>query len=129
MQTTDNPEQAIKDFIQSAQKRHHDCVSGITFHSIHRLGAKDNRFGKPRAIIAKFEQYKQKELIESKAKELREAHYSIYNRYPKEIQERRKILLLIMRSYQEKGKRAALSVDELYIDGVLNRDSNVTTWL
>lgn len=128
-QPTDDPEQAIKDFMQSALKLPLDSVNNIGFHRVHRLGAKVNTTGKPRAIIAKFEHFKQKELVKSKAKELKGTSFSIYDQYPKEIQERRRILLPIMKSYREKGKRAILSVDKLYVDGVLYRDRNVTTWM
>lgn len=51
------------------------------------------------------------------------------NQYPREIQDRRKKLLPIMKQYREKGGRVALYVDKLYVDGQLYRNSNITTWL
>ena len=51
------------------------------------------------------------------------------DQFPKEIQERRRILVPIMKQFREKGKRATLSVDRLYVDGKLYLDRNVTTWL
>lgn len=115
--------------MQSTLKLPLDSVNRIAFHHVHRLGAKVNATGKPRAIVAKFEHFTQKELVKSKAKELKGTNFSIYDQYPKEIQDRRRILLPIMKNYREQGKRASLSVDKLYVDGVLYRDRNVTTWL
>lgn len=41
-QPQDNPEQAIKEFMQSSLKLPHDTVHNKTFHRVHRIGAKNN---------------------------------------------------------------------------------------
>lgn len=125
-QPEDNPKQAIKEFMQSSLKLPHDTVHNITFHRVHRIGAKSN--SRPRSIVAKFELFKQKELVKSRGRELKGTTYGMNDQFPREIQERRKKLLPILREYREKGRRVALTVDRLYIDGQLYRDRNVTTW-
>ncbi|KAI2650906.1 hypothetical protein H4Q32_028239 [Labeo rohita] len=72
-QTQDNPEQAIKGFMHSTVKLPKDTVNNITFHHVHRLGSNNKNLDTkcPRPIVAKFEHYKQKELVKSKGKELR----------------------------------------------------------
>lgn len=71
----------------------------------------------------------QKEFVRSKGKELKGNTYDMNNQYPREIQDRRKKLLPIMKQYREKGGRVALYVDKLYVDGQLYPNSNITTWL
>ena len=51
--TADNPENAIEDFTQTALKLSLDTISKITFHRVHRIGAKINCKGRPRPIVAK----------------------------------------------------------------------------
>lgn len=72
-QIQDNPGQAVKDFKLSSLKLPKETVSNKTFHRVHRLGANNNQNADtkcPRPIVAKFEHYKQKELVKSKGKEL-----------------------------------------------------------
>ena len=52
--TADNPENAIKDFMQTVLKLPPDTISKITFHRVHQFGAKINAKGRPRPIVAKF---------------------------------------------------------------------------
>lgn len=125
--TANNPENAIKNFMQSALKLPPDTVSQITFHSVHRIRKKNNTKGRPRPIVAKFEHYKHKELVKSKGRELKGTDYGLNDQFPREIQERRKKLYPILKQYREKGRHVALTVDKLYIDGQLYRDSN-TSW-
>lgn len=125
--TPDNPEKAIQDFMQSSLKIPPETVNRITFHRVHRLNSKDSK--KPPPIIAKFEHYKHKELVKSKGKELKGTSFGLNDQFPKEIQERRRALLPIMKQLRQEGKRATLSVDKLYVNGTIYRDRNITTWL
>lgn len=68
-------------------------------------------------------------MIKSRGKLLKGSNFGMNDQFPKEIQQRRKILIPIMKDFREKGKRAALSVDKLYVDGTLFCDRNITTWL
>lgn len=54
-QTPDNPEAAIKQFMQSDLELPQDLVVKITFFRVNRLGTKDTNNKRPRAIVIKFE--------------------------------------------------------------------------
>ncbi|KAL0159210.1 hypothetical protein M9458_042935 [Cirrhinus mrigala] len=125
--TPDDPEKAVKEFMQSSLKIPPETVNRITFHRVHRLTSKDNKKQLP--IIAKFEHYKHKELIKSKGKELKGTSFGLNDQFPQEIQERRRALLPIMKQLRQEGNRATLSVDKLYVNGALYRNPNITTWL
>lgn len=96
---------------------------------MHRLGAAKKDHKHPRPIIAKFEHFKHKEYIKKQGKELRGTHYGINDQFPREILERRKALFPLRKQFLEKGKRAVISVDKLFVDGQLYRDTELTPWL
>ena len=125
--TQDNPESQLKHFLKSALKIPEETVKTITFHRVHRLGPR--RGDRHRPIIAKFEHFQQKVFVKSKGRELRGTSYGMNDQFPKEISERRKMLYPIMKEHRQKGKRTALVVDKLYIDGQLFREPSTTPWL
>lgn len=125
--TPDNPEQLIKNFMSTQLQIPSETVENITFHRVHRLGKQDSN--RPRPIIAKFEHYQQKELVQSKGKLLKNTNYGMNNQFPREINERRKALYPILKDNRAKNKRAVLVVDKLYIDGQLYRSLGTTPWL
>lgn len=125
--TPDDPEKAVKEFMQSSLKIPLETVNRITFHRVHRITSKNNK--KPPPIIAKFEHYKHKELTKSKGKELKGTSFGLNDQFPQEIQERRRALLPIMKQLRQEGNRAILSVDKLYVNGTLYRNPNIITWL
>lgn len=104
-----------------------ETVSAISFHRVHRLGARGGT--RPRPIVAKFEHFKQKELVKSKGRELKGTSFGMNDQFPKEINNRRKMLYPILKQHRQKGKRASLVADKLYIDGQLFRDPTTTPWL
>lgn len=122
----DNPEEAIKEFMHSALKLPMITVNTINFHRVHRIGQRRTDDKRPRPIVAKFEHYKHKELLKSKARELRGTNFGLNDQFPKEIQERRRKLIPIMKQHRKEGKRANLNVDKLYINGQLYRDFDTT---
>lgn len=126
---TDEPEKLIKDFMVRRLKLSPDTVNNITFHRVHRVGQKRVDATRPRPIVAKFEHFKQKELVQRQGRQLRGTDYGLNDQYPPEIVRRRKVLLSIRKQKISEGKRAALSVDKLYIDGKLFKDRDITPWL
>lgn len=110
----DDSEKSLKDFMTAQLKIPVDTVNSFTFHRVHRLGQKTQRG--PRPIIAKFENFKQKEFVRSKGKELKGTHYGLSDQFPKEINERRKILYPLLKDNRKNNKRAYLIIDKLYID-------------
>lgn len=121
---SDNPETVIKDFMKTQLKLPPDTVNQITFYRVYRLGSRSDK--SPRPIIVKVEHYKHKELIKSRGKELRGTHYGLNDQFPREINERRKVLYPIFKQHRQNNKRANLVVDKLYTEGQLHRD---TPWL
>lgn len=124
----DNPEEAVKDFMINKLKLPIDTANRITFHHVHRLGQKNNN-NRPRPIVAKFEHFKQKETVQRQGKQLKGTDFGMNDQFPKEIMERRKKLFPIRKQKIQEGKKAVISVDELYIDGQLYRHKDITPWL
>ena len=87
----------------------------IQFHRVHRVG-RYNRT-KTRPIVAKFAFYPDRERVRAAAKNLEGTNYSIGQQFPKEIQDRRRRLVPLMKKAKGEGKQAYISVDKLYIDG------------
>ena len=56
-------------------------------------------------MVAKFNRYPQRELVRKTASKLKGTSISLGKQFPKEIQERRKQLLPILRREKERGKR------------------------
>ena len=70
---SNNPEGAIREFMQSALKP----VNKVAFHRVHRLGARSDKTKGPRPIIAKFEHYQLKEQIKSRGRELKGTKFGL----------------------------------------------------
>ncbi|KAL4008532.1 hypothetical protein ACER0C_002384 [Sarotherodon galilaeus] len=96
---------------------------------VHRLGPIRAAAGRPRPIVAKFGHFKQKEHVKSRGRELKGTDFSVNDQFPKEILERRRVLFPIRRGFIQKGSRAVIAVDRLYVDGQLHRDPDITPWL
>ena len=75
----------------------------IQLERAHRLGRKHDQ--RPRPIVAKFIRYPQRELVRKTASKLKGTSISLGEQFPKEIQERRKQLLPILRREKERGRR------------------------
>ena len=90
----------------------------IDFQLAHRLGNPTNKG--PRAIIARFLKFPDKETILSLAKNLEEKKISLFSDYPEQIQKSRKRQLQKLKNAKAQGKSANFSKskpDRLYIDG------------
>ncbi|KAL0147635.1 hypothetical protein M9458_057032 [Cirrhinus mrigala] len=125
----EDAEATVKSFIKTYLKLPEDTVENICFERVHRLGAKKPGAPRPRPIVAKFGYFKQKEQVKSRGRELKGTDFSVNDQFPKEILERRKVLFPIRRSLIQKGSRAVIAVDRLYVDGRLYRDLSTTPWL
>ena len=124
---TDTPEETVRHFMTNNLKMSPEVVRDITFSRVHRLGRPVD--GKTRPIIARFEHYKQRELVKSRGNKLKGSSLWINEQFPEEINKRRKILRPIMKAQWDLDQKAVMSVDRLYINGQLYRDSKVTPWL
>ncbi|KAL0151947.1 hypothetical protein M9458_052754 [Cirrhinus mrigala] len=122
----EDAEATVKSFIKTYLKLPEDTVENICFERVHRLGAKKPGAPRPCPIVAKFGYFKQKEQVKSRGRELKGTDFSVNDQFPKEILERRKVLFPIRRSLIQKGSRAVIAVDRLYVDGRLYRDLSTT---
>lgn len=126
---TDTPEKFVQDFMITQLKIHPETAKNITFHRVHRLGGKKVGNNRPRPIVAKFEHYKHKELVQKQGRQLKGTNFGMNDQYPREILDRRKRLFPIRKQLISEGKKATISVDKLYVNGQLYRDREVTPWL
>ena len=93
----------------------------IKLHRAHRIGRYAN--GKTRPKVAKFAYYPDRERARKAAQVLRDTDsvYAVSQQYPKEVQERRRALVPIMKQARLNGSEAYIVVDKLYIDKQLYR--------
>nr|XP_061817129.1 uncharacterized protein LOC133606803 [Nerophis lumbriciformis] len=127
--TEEDPEETIKSFMEHQLKLPADTIRNITFHRVHRLGAKKPENRRPRPIVAKFEHFKQKEWVRNQGRELKGSNFSINDQFPKEILDRRRHLFPLRKKFITEGCRAVIAVDKLFINGQLYRDPEATPWL
>ncbi|KAK7907389.1 hypothetical protein WMY93_016001 [Mugilogobius chulae] len=125
-QTTDK---LVKSFFKTNLKMDDDLVQQIHLARAHRLGQQNDKSPRCRPIVAKLLDPRHKATIMGKAKELKGSGLGLSDQFPPEIMRRRKSLQPILAEARAAGKRARLSVDKLYIDGFLYRNSKITYWL
>ena len=89
----------------------------IKLHRAHRIG-KFNA-SKIRPIVAKFAFFPDREKVRTSAGKLKGTEYGISQQFPREIMDKRRELVPIMKKARSEGKDAYLVVDKLYIDKVL----------
>lgn len=92
----------------------------IKLHRAHRMG----RFNptKVRPIVAKFAYYPDRERVRKSAGKLKNTSFGISQQFPKEIMDKRRKLVPIMKDARGKGQDAYIALDKLYINGVLYRE-------
>lgn len=88
----------------------------IEIERAHHLGRK-REDGKPRAIVAKFFRYQDKEHIRKSAHLLKGTNIGIAEQFPKEIADARKVLYPVLKKAKKDGHRALLIKDKLFING------------
>ncbi|KAF7641131.1 hypothetical protein LDENG_00292560 [Lucifuga dentata] len=123
--SSDDPEALLKDFMISKLKLPPDTLTASLF-----TVCTDSVVPRARdLIIAKLEHYKHKDIIKSKARELKGSKFGVNDQFPKEINDRRKTLYPIMKQHRQNNKRAYMVVDKLYVDGQLYQSPSTTPWL
>lgn len=84
----------------------------------HRIGRRNRQNGgKPRPIVVKFHKFSEKETVKKASFNLRGSGFSISDQYPKEIADKRRQLLPILKREKDKGNTIRLVFDKLYING------------
>ena len=94
-----------------------DARQTMKIDRAHRIGTPNS--DKTRPIVAKFNFFQDKERIKRAAAEkLTNSKFNVGDQFPKEIQQRRRRLVPILKKAQSEGKTAVLVYDKLYINGV-----------
>ena len=94
----------------------------MELHRAHRIGRYNPT--KVRPIVAKFAYYPDREKVRKNANKLKGKEQGISQQFPKEIMEKRKKLVPIMKQARENGKDAYITVDKLYINNELYKGPN-----
>ena len=92
----------------------------IEFHRVHRIGAYDKDTAKesPRPIIAKFEKFKAREYVKSRARDtLKGKPFGIREQFPKVIEQKRKALYPIAKEARKNpDNKVRLVRDRLFVN-------------
>ena len=89
----------------------------MKLHRAHRIGKYNAT--KVRPIVAKFAYFPDRERVRMNAGKLKGTNYAISQQFPKEIMDKRKELVPIMKQARSDGKEAYMVLDKLYINKVL----------
>lgn len=101
-----------------------DVRENVKIDRAHRIGPyKPNKI---RPIVAKFNFFQDKERIKQRASEkIHNSRRGVGDQYPKEIQQRRRALIPVMKKAQRNRHAAVLSYDKLFVDGTLYDPDNL----
>lgn len=106
----ENTEEILKEFLKSEM----NITDEPQFHRVHRMGR--NTQGRPRPIVAKFVLHTEREKVRKAASTtLRGKPFGINEQFPKEINDRRKLLY---KQAKRQGKKAVMVADRLYVNGM-----------
>ena len=109
----ENTEEALREFMKTEM----NITDEPQFHRVHRMGKKIQ--GKHRPIVAKFVLYKERERIRKAAPStLSGKPFGINEQFPKEINDRRKVLYPQYKQAKRMGKKAVMIADKLFVDGM-----------
>ena len=120
-------------FYQIPEERDENCAEKVlqfveeklkidkALHRAHRVGAYDR--AKTRPIVAKFAFFPDREKVRKSSKHLSGTQFGISEQFPKDVMDRRKVLIPVMKKARQEGKEAYLKVDKLFINNQLYRDA------
>jgi len=101
-----------------------DTSSSIKIDIAHRIGK--CTLGSKRSIVAKMNFYQDKLLIKQMMHEKRDnITHRVADRFPKEVQDRCRILIPFMVAARSQGKQASLVADKLYINNTLYNENKL----
>ncbi|XP_052227651.1 uncharacterized protein LOC127842264 [Dreissena polymorpha] len=112
----ENAESVLREFLVSKLKMANDLVTEMKFGRIHRMGEKNR--DKIRLIVAKFNLFKERELVRRSASALKDTSYYLHEQCPKEISDKRRELVPELKNARKRGSKEWISYDTLLIDGV-----------
>lgn len=118
----------VKDFMNKDLKMAEDELAKVAIEITHRIG-QIKADGTPRPVVVKFATFEHKLEVLAQGHKLKGSHYSMFEQFPREIVDRRRVLVPIMKTHKARKAKTRLVVDKLYIDNQLFRDSKITPWL
>ncbi|CAG2232095.1 unnamed protein product [Mytilus edulis] len=116
---SDTTEGILKLFMKEDMK----METEIDFHRAHRFGQlneRKNRDGttfKTKPIVCRFKSFKDREIVRKSATNLKGTTFGVSEQFPKEINERRKLLWPYYKEARKQNKKALIKRDRLFIDG------------
>lgn len=75
LKDNDDAEKQITQFMSTHLHIPPDTVKDFTFHRVHRIGPKNLNNKRPRPIVAKFEHFKHKQLVQRQGKQLKNTNF------------------------------------------------------
>ncbi|CAC5407644.1 unnamed protein product [Mytilus coruscus] len=117
---TEDTEDIIKRFMRNEMKM--DSV--VEFHRAHRFGkesfvkdSQNQNLYTTRPIVCRFKSFKDRELVRYAASALKGTRFGVNEQYPKEINDRRKLMWPYFKEAKSKKRKVHLKKDRLFIDG------------
>ena len=114
-ETPDDTEHILREFLEVNLKMEKQDVTNIRFDRVHRIHGQR----KPRAIVAKFCDFKQRQNVRGKSRTLKGTNYYINEQFPPEINSERKELVKVMKEKRQQGHKTRLVYNKLYVDDIL----------
>ena len=107
----------VKNFCK--EKLHIENAETIRLDRAHRIGKKQPN--KTRPIVVKFNFHQDKENVRKQAKQLKGTNFGISEQFPREINEKRKILFQKKREILSRNPAARINivVDKMYVNDIL----------
>ncbi|CAG2192228.1 unnamed protein product [Mytilus edulis] len=116
---SEQTEDIIKDFMKTNMKM--DIV--MDFQRAHRFGKKtqikidDRDTYMTRPIVCRFKNFKDRELVRSFARNLKDTKFGVNEQFPKEVNDRRKLLWPYYKEAKKQGQKTHFKRDKLFING------------
>ena len=111
-ETNENTELIISDIVQKKI----GIKSNVNFERVHRMGKKNADARRPRAIVAKFSHFKDRELVRKNSSRLKGTKIGIHEQFGQETTDKRKVLMPRFKAAREQGQYAQLVIDSLIIE-------------
>ena len=110
----EDTEKLLCDFLRNEMQ----IGSQIPFHRVHRVGPYERQFDTPRPIVAKFERFKDREIVRMAApKTLKGKPYGVREQFPKAVEGKRRLLYPEMKKAKNnKGNKVRLVRDKLFVN-------------
>ncbi|KAK3739167.1 hypothetical protein QZH41_007996 [Actinostola sp. cb2023] len=116
-ETYQDAENTLRSFIDKELQGGPIMACKISLERVHRVGPEVNLLTKPRALIAKFTFFKEKEQVRKMASHLKGSKFGLSEDFVHEVLQVRKNLLPVLKEAKRQKKKAFLKHDQLIIEG------------